>query len=54
MILESELNAQLLIDTLKAMFEAPATLAHMATNARTLARPNAVQTIAEMVLAIKK
>jgi UDP-N-acetylglucosamine--N-acetylmuramyl-(pentapeptide) pyrophosphoryl-undecaprenol N-acetylglucosamine transferase len=54
MILESELSAQLLIDTLKAMFEAPATLAHMATNARTLAHPNAVQTIAEMVLSISK
>ena len=52
MILESELNAQFLIDTLKAMFEAPATLAHMATNARTLAHPNAVQTIAQMVLSI--
>ncbi|HWZ50788.1 MAG TPA: undecaprenyldiphospho-muramoylpentapeptide beta-N-acetylglucosaminyltransferase [Granulicella sp.] len=49
MLLESELAPQRLLDTLRDLLTDPATLASMSAQARTLAHPTAVQTIAQMI-----
>jgi UDP-N-acetylglucosamine--N-acetylmuramyl-(pentapeptide) pyrophosphoryl-undecaprenol N-acetylglucosamine transferase len=54
MILESDLHAQRLLDTLRSLLLAPETLTHMGTQARTLGHPAAVQTIAQMVLTLAR
>ncbi len=54
MIVESDLHAQRLLDTLRSLLLAPETLASMGTQARTLAHPAAVQTIAQMVLTLAR
>jgi UDP-N-acetylglucosamine--N-acetylmuramyl-(pentapeptide) pyrophosphoryl-undecaprenol N-acetylglucosamine transferase len=54
MIVESELHAQRLLDTLKALLLDPAILTSMGTQARTLGHPAAVQTIAQMVRALAR
>lgn len=49
MILESELHAQRLLDTLRELLTAPAALAAMGENARPLAHKDAVRVIGQMV-----
>jgi UDP-N-acetylglucosamine--N-acetylmuramyl-(pentapeptide) pyrophosphoryl-undecaprenol N-acetylglucosamine transferase len=49
MLLESELGAQRLLDTLHELLRDSETLIHMGAQARTLAHASAVQTIAQMV-----
>jgi len=52
MILESDLTSARLFDTLHELLAGPAALAVMGRNARPLAHPDAVQTIASMVVEI--
>jgi UDP-N-acetylglucosamine--N-acetylmuramyl-(pentapeptide) pyrophosphoryl-undecaprenol N-acetylglucosamine transferase len=49
MLLESELGAQRLLETLHALLRDPDSLARMSAQARALAHAPAVQTIAQMV-----
>jgi UDP-N-acetylglucosamine--N-acetylmuramyl-(pentapeptide) pyrophosphoryl-undecaprenol N-acetylglucosamine transferase len=54
MLLESELTAERLLQTLRSLLEAPASLAEMGLRARTLAHPDAVRTIGELVRSIAR
>ena len=54
MILESELHAQRLLDTLRALLLAPESLTHMGAQARTLGHPAAVQAISQMACTLAR
>jgi UDP-N-acetylglucosamine--N-acetylmuramyl-(pentapeptide) pyrophosphoryl-undecaprenol N-acetylglucosamine transferase len=54
MLLESELHAQRLLDTLKSLLLDPRALTAMGSHARTLAHPDAVQTIVQMIRALAR